>query len=207
MRLVSETSIAFRKWSSQVRGSPFTTSKQGCISSRMRTARLFTISCSARGRSALVYPRIADPPDADTHPWMQYPRMQTGLVMWPVLHAEKASTNDWKTGVNILRCPKVCLRAVKSGTTDLVLDYTLNVVKFLTPRSREMNVSHSIGNIAPGPWFWVHLSTRRISTKISENVCVTWGVTLFCTGVCIPVMDWGMTRLLCIKHDFSFVFE
>ena len=61
-------------------------------SSRMRTARLLTVSCSAGGEVCptppwmQILPECRPPLDAGP-PWMQTPPCRLLLVIWPVMHA------------------------------------------------------------------------------------------------------------------------
>ena len=192
MRLVSETSIAFRKWSSQVRGFAFTTSKQDCI----------LVGCVPP--AYWPYPVVLGEGVLPNALWMQTPwcRPRWSCDLCCMLRSQPpCEQNDWQTGVKTLPCPKLRLRAVKSETTDLAFDYTLNVVKFLTPRSREMNASfdweHSPGAMILGPIEYMEYPQKF------QNICVTC-LTLFVQGF-VSLDEHG--RLLCIKHDFSLVFE
>ena len=74
----------------------------------MRTARLFTVSCSAQGGSAHPPPPPtldADPPGVDL-PNAAHPDADP-LVMWPVMHAGKSIPlwTEWLTD----RCKNITL--------------------------------------------------------------------------------------------------
>ena len=144
-------------------------------SSRMRTARWLTVSCSIPYISRGVCltpppPRVGRPggrgrsakPPRCRPPWIQTP-----LVMWPAMHAGKPPPppwTEWQMLVKILSCPKLRLRVVINKWTRPVAVSRSTLVWTRTYKlCLELKCTGSTQNPTQKPLYWtMELTTAEV---------------------------------------------